>query len=262
MVTIITATHGANNGTTLMHEAGPSDWREASVVSIAVETPTVKSFTFAFGTPIRHLPGQHYEIRLTGENGYQAARLYSAASVAAGDNHLQLTIALLPGGEISPYMHDQVRPGDKVEIRGPLGKFFVWRPDAPEPVLLVGGGSGVVPLRCMMQAHQAAHSAAAMKLVYSARSYEEIIYKPELLGNADTTITISGETPAGWAGMKGRISPVLLQRSIDELGSNTVCYVCGATPFVEAMADVLVQLGVPPARIKTERFGAAATSSR
>src|SRR5258708_5925634 len=146
-------------------EADPSAWQEAVLIDIVNETPTVKTFLFEFQSPIEHLPGQHYEIRLTGENGYQAARLYSAASIPRGDKRLELTIMLIPGGEVSPYMHDQIRPGDSVEIRGPLGRFFVWHPEQTDPVLLVGGGSGVVPLRCMLSAHQRANSSAPMHLV-------------------------------------------------------------------------------------------------
>ncbi|HYH74959.1 MAG TPA: FAD-binding oxidoreductase, partial [Candidatus Saccharimonadales bacterium] len=126
-----------------------STWHEATVTSITDETPTVKSFVFTLPQPAVHLAGQHYEIRLTAADGYQAARLYSAASLGTGDNALELTIALLPDGEVSPYLHEVLAIGDQVEIRGPLGKFFVWRPEDTQPVLLIGGGSGIVPMRCI-----------------------------------------------------------------------------------------------------------------
>jgi ferredoxin-NADP reductase len=208
------------------------------------------------------VPGQHYEIRLTSEDGYQAARLYSAASVAVGEKTLELTIALLPGGEVSPYMHEQARTGDQIELRGPLGKFFVWKADAPDPVLLIGGGSGVVPLRCMLQAHQLTGSRGPMRLVYSARSYDEIIYKSELLHNRSVAITLTGDAPADWLGGRGRVDTHLLSRELQALPTTPLCYICGATPFVEAMADMLLSLGVPPVRILTERFGATAPTVR
>ena len=245
-----------------MSDVDPSAWREATITAITDETPTVKTFTFSFSSPIIHLPGQHYEIRLTSEDGYQAARLYSAASIATGDSTLQLTVALLPGGEVSPYLHDQARVGDKVEIRGPLGKFFVWRPDIPDPVLLVGGGSGVVPLRCMLASHRESGALAPMHLLYSARSFAEIIYKRELVGQTNVYITLTGDTPVEWQGGRGRLDAAVLGQALHALPTAPICYICGATPFVEAMANILLDLGVPAARIKAERFGATAPTSR
>ncbi len=233
----------------------PSQWRVATVKEIRTETPTVKTFAFEFASAVAHLAGQHYEIRLTSDDGYQAARLYSAASCARGDNRLELTVAYLQGGEISPYLHESVSVGDQLEIRGPLGRFFVWQPDMLDPVLLVGGGSGVVPLRCILQAHALAKSAAPTQLLYSARSFDEIIYKPELLHIDNAIITLTDSKPDDWAGETGRISERHIEKALHALPSTPIVYICGRTPFVEAIANLLVGMGVSPARIKAERFG-------
>lgn len=240
----------------------PSEWFTATITKIVQETPTVKTFQFAMPHPVKHQAGQHYEIRLTAPDGYQAARLYSAASVATGDNHLELTVALLPNGEVSPYMHQVAEVGTQVEIRGPLGKFFVWDPTITAPVLLVAGGSGVVPMRCILEAYHRSQATTPIHLLYSARTYSEIIYKNELLRShplADhTTITITDEHPAGWHGKTSRIDQTMLQEMLAGLPANPICYLCGTTPFVEAMATTLIALGVPAEQIKAERFGATA----
>ncbi len=237
-----------------------SEWRAATVTAIKGETPTVKTFTFDMPHLVNHLAGQHYEIRLTAPDGYQAARLYSAASPARGDRQLELTVALLPNGEVSPYLHHNVQVGDQLELRGPLGKFFVWTPDITAPVLLLAGGSGVVPMRCIMQAHALAQATTPYRLIYGARSFDEIIYKPDLLRNPSVTITLD-TTPKDWQGSAGRITPAMLQAEINKLPATPLCFVCGTTPFVEAMANNLVSLGIPPEYIKAERFGATATPS-
>lgn len=249
---------GGSSDTTPM--SNPSTWRVAAIAAIRNETPTVKTFGFTFADSINHLAGQHYEIRLTSADGYHAARLYSAASVADGSNLLELTVALLPGGEVSPYLHGQAHIGDQVEIRGPLGKFFVWEATVPDAVLLIGGGSGVVPLRCMIMSHRRSTARSPMHLLYSARSYEEIIYKSDLINDPNVDITLTGSAPAEWQGERGRIDQTVLGHELGKLPTMPLCYVCGATPFVEAIADMLLSLGVPPARIRTERFGAAVTS--
>src|SRR6266446_211296 len=145
----------------------PSDWRVGTVTQIIPEAMGLRSYTFSFDAPVKHDAGQHYEIRLTAEDGYQAARLYSAAMPANGSsNMLQLTIALMPHGEVSSYIFNKLKPGEQVEIRGPLGRDFIWTPKPENPVLLVGGGTGVIPLRCMRLAHQYAASLVPMKLLY------------------------------------------------------------------------------------------------
>lgn len=251
MATTTTATPGVKNAMIPTSSA----WVPARIVAIVSETPTVKTFTFELPHPVTHLAGQHYEIRLTAPNGYQAARLYSAASAAANDNRLQLTIQLLEGGEVSPYMHHGTKVGDAIELRGPLGKFFVWDPAATAPVLLVAGGSGVVPMRCILQAHRSAKSATPLQLLYGARTYDDIIYKPELLNTPEVTIALSDSQPKGWPGLSGRINQAALQAVLAKLPALPICYLCGATPFVEAMATVIITAGVPAANIKAERFG-------
>lgn len=232
-----------------------SEWVAATIAAIADETPTVKTFTFELPRPITHLAGQHYEIRLTAPDGYQAARLYSAASAATGDNRLQLTIQLLAGGEVSPYMHHNAQVGDQVELRGPLGKFFIWKPEPAMPFLLIAGGSGVVPMRCIMQAYAQAQATAPFHLLYGARTYDDIIYKSELLNSPNVTIALSDSQPNGWTGYRGRIDPALIRSTLAQFSAPPTCYLCGATAFVEAMADTIVACGIPAGYIKAERYG-------
>lgn len=231
-----------------------SSWQIAKVADIKEETPTIKTFTFEMPTSVNHNAGQHYEIRLTSSDGYQAARLYSAASYKKRTKLLELTIELMPDGEVSPYMFNRVRAGDKIEIRGPLGKFFVWNEQIKTPVLLIGGGSGVVPMRCILQAHRQASSAATVKLLYSARSEKDIIYGDELTKDRRAAVTLTNPTDS-WTGNKGRIDQNLIKETIGELADTPICFVCGSNQFVEAMINLLLSEGVPPSQIKAERFG-------
>ncbi len=179
MATITMETLGVNSVTTPTIK--PTDWRLATVTRIRTEAPGLRSYTFEFESPISHDAGQHYEIRLTAEDGYQAARLYSAAMPANGTGHtLELTVALMPHGEVSTYLFNQVTSGTKLELRGPLGRYFVWEPHQTEPILLVGGGVGVAPLRAIRLAHQQACADCPIRLLYSARSYADMAYKYEL----------------------------------------------------------------------------------
>lgn len=230
-------------------------WRTATVVALRDEAQNVRTFTFRFDEPVVHLPGQHYELRLTAENGYQAARLYSAASVATSAGHeLELTIMRLEHGEISPYLFDHAEVGTQIELRGPLGKYFVWETTDARPTLLIGGGTGVVPLRAMLQAHEGHNS--PMELLYSARSLEHVVYKGELLDNPAVRIALSDEAPADWPGYTRRIDSAILADMLGHFAELPRVYVCGPTPMVEAVADGLVALGVPAEQILTERFGA------
>ena len=233
-----------------------STWHEAIVRDVIIETPYVKTFVVELPHAVVHEAGQHYEIRLTSEDGYQAARLYSAASAANGSKLLQLTVAYLADGEVSPYLHEHIEVGDSFEVRGPLGRYFTWTPDITTPVLLLGGGSGVVPMRCMLMERAQAGATTPMKLLYSARSFENIIYQNELMNSKDVTITLSDSRPSNWRGESGRIDQVMLSRILSTLPASPLCYICGATPFVEAIANQLLALGVPAAQIKAERFGA------
>lgn len=235
-----------------------STWFVATVKAIRPETSNVKTIVFEAPHEIEHHAGQHYEIRLTAPDGYQAARLYSAASAAHKTRELELTVALVPTGEVSPYLCMKLKAGDQVELRGPLGKSFIWDPTMPEPVLLIAGGSGVVPMRCIIQAHQLAKSTTPIHLLYGARSEADIIYLTELtatLPNITITFVLSDSWPENWAGPTGYITKELLQEALHKFTVPPRTYICGVTPFVESMADKLVALNLSPSLIRAERFG-------
>jgi ferredoxin-NADP reductase len=196
-----------------------------------------------------HLPGQHYDVRLTAPDGYRAQRSYSVASSPLDEGEIELTIDLLDGGEVSPYFHQVVVEGDQVEVRGPFASYFVWRGE--QPVLLVGGGSGVVPLMAMLRHRRRAMPELEMRLVYSARTAEELIYADELGG--ETTVTLTRGAPEGWNGATGRIDAELLgPLAFPAAGP---AFVCGSNGFVERAAELLMDQGYAPERIRTERFG-------
>jgi ferredoxin-NADP reductase len=207
-----------------------------------------------------HRAGQHVDVRLTAEDGYAAQRSYSIAS-APGSDRVELTVVRIEDGEVSPYLATDAEVGDQLELRGPIGGWFVWDgTDGVTPILLVAGGSGVVPLMAMMRHHANIDASAAMQLVYSSRTEADVIYRDELAalssgGRRAVTITLTRETSTAWAGRRGRVDKEMLS----ELGwppeVGPQCYVCGPTPFVEAVADALVSLGHDPGRIRTERFG-------
>jgi ferredoxin-NADP reductase len=206
-----------------------------------------------------HLAGQHVDVRLTAEDGYQAQRSYSIAS-GPEDPHLALTVERIEDGEVSPYLTDELRPGDELEMRGPIGGYFVWREGLGGPLLLVGGGSGVVPLRAMLRHHRAVRSGVPARLLYSARSLDEVIYRDELTGPAadggvDVRITLTRERPEGWTGYGRRIDAELLGEVAWPAAEMPLAYVCGPTGMVEAAAGALVALGHDAGRIRTERFG-------
>jgi ferredoxin-NADP reductase len=228
----------------------PGRWQIATVVSIRPETPHVKSYRLELPMWMPHLPGQHYDVRLTAPDGYQAQRSYSIASSPLDEGVIELTIDRLLDGEVSPYFHDVVEPGDQVEVRGPFASYFVWRGTEPGPVVLVGGGSGVVPLMAMLRHRRRAMPEAAMRLVYSARTGDDVIYADEL--GDDAVLTFTREPPAGWGGHTGRIDAALVRESA--AGAMTA-YVCGSNGFVEAASRLLVDAGLAPEWIRTERFG-------
>lgn len=231
-----------------------NDWFVATVKEIIEETSNVKSFRFEAPHPLTHQAGQHYELRLTAENGYQAARLYSAATPGTGTKVLELTIMDVPDGEVSLFVTTELQEGDEVEIRGPFGKFFVWTAEETRPVLLIGGGGGVVPMHAILSSHQQSGSTSPMKLLYSTRHFDDIIYRDEFIASADVTITLTKEAPAHWMGLTGRINEQMIKTIIEGLDS-PLCYICGMSPFVDAASDALVALNIPAADIKTERFG-------
>ena len=195
-----------------------------------------------------HLPGQHYDVRLTAPDGYRAQRSYSVASSPLDEGEVELTIDRLDDGEVSPYFHDVVVEGDKVEVRGPFASYFVWRGEAP--VLLVGGGSGVVPLMCMLRHRRRTMPELPMRLVYSVRSGEDLLYADEL--GDDALLTFTREAPPGWAGHTGRIDSALIAGALDDA---QLAFVCGSNGFVEAASRLLLGAGLSPRRVRTERFG-------
>jgi ferredoxin-NADP reductase len=248
-----TATRGKKNAT-VTSSRNLNEWFVAVVARIVEESPMVKSFFFTVPFTLTHKAGQHYELRLTAENGYQAARLYSAAAPATNSTELELSIMDVKGGEVSPYITEQLKVGDEVEIRGPFGKFFTWQPEVTRPVLLIGGGSGVVPLRSIYKAHADSTTKVPMRLLYSARHYDDILYKNEFVDNPDVFITLTQETSTEWQGSRGRISLEMVAENLKGL-ENPICFICGMSPFVDAASSFLLEQGIPASDIKTERFG-------
>lgn len=195
-----------------------------------------------------HLPGQHYDVRLTAPDGYRAQRSYSIASSPLDEGEIELTIDLLEDGEVSPYFHEVVVEGDEVEVRGPFASYFVWRGESP--VLLVGGGSGVVPLMAMMRHRRRSMPELQMKLIYSARTAEELIYTDEL--DSDVLVTLTREASGSWSGRRGRIDVELIAQAASEA---RIVFVCGSDGFVEAASRLALDAGFDPHTIRTERFG-------
>jgi ferredoxin-NADP reductase len=229
------------------------------VVELVDETPRVRSIVLEPPAWPGHRAGQHVDVRLTAEDGYQAQRSYSIAS-APEDGYLVLTVERLEDGEVSPYLVNELCPGDELELSGPIGGYFLWEQSLGGPLLLVAGGSGVVPLRAMLRHHRAIESRVPVRLLYSARSLEEVVYHDELMRMAaydeiDIRFTLTRTRPEGWRGYKRRIDRELLDDVAWPARERPLAYVCGPTGFVEAAASALVELGHEPARIRTERFG-------
>jgi ferredoxin-NADP reductase len=233
-------------------------WRVAEVVDVLTETPRVKTIAFDVPGWPGHRPGQHVDVRLTAEDGYQAQRSYSIGSAPDG-TRIELTVERLDDGEVSPYLTDELRPGDRIELRGPVGGYFVWEPVQGGPLLLVAGGSGVVPLMAMIRARDAAASDADTRLLLSSRAWDDVIYRDELegLGGGGLTVihTLTRAQPPGWEGYARRVDVDMLAEVGPSPGERPHAYICGPTPFVEAAAQALVQLGHEPQMVKTERFG-------
>jgi ferredoxin-NADP reductase len=239
---------------TPVEQRAPGRWQIATVTSIKRETPHVKSFRLQLPMWMPHLPGQHYDVRLTAPDGYRAQRSYSVASSPLDEGEIELTIDRLEDGEVSPYFHDVVVEGDRVEVRGPFTSYFVWRGEAP--ALLVGGGSGVVPLMAMLRHRRRTMPELAMRLIYSVRSAEDVIYMDEL--GDDAVLTFTRQPPDGWAGHTGRIDAGLIDEASSESGpafASGTAFVCGSNGFVETAVGLLLEAGFDPTRIRTERFG-------
>jgi ferredoxin-NADP reductase len=237
---------------------GRLTWRVADVVSAVAETASARTLVLAVPGWAGHLPGQHVDLRLTAADGYSTQRSFSIANAAAG-SRVELTVQRVAGGEVSTYLVDEVRAGDQIELRGPVGGYFVWRPGWTDPVLLLAGGSGIVPLMAIARVRAAA-PAVPMRLVYSVRRADDVIYAAELRRRAAedglaVTYAYTRAAPAGWTGRAGRVDAVLLAEAGWPAEARPLCYVCGPTAFVEAIADLLVAAGHSPNRVRTERFG-------
>ena len=235
-------------------------WRIGEVVETRPEAPHAKSIILEVPGWEGHKAGQHMDVRLTAEDGYQAQRSYSIAS-APEDGRLALVVERLEDGEVSPYLTDELRVGDKLELRGPIGGWFTWEARDGGPLLLVAGGSGIAPLMAMIRHRAAARSEAPTRLLYSSRSREDTIYVEEFdrLAAEDAALevihTLTRSQPPGWTGYSRRIDREMLDAVAPSPQERPLAFVCGPTPLVETVATVLVELGHDPARVKTERFG-------
>jgi ferredoxin-NADP reductase len=235
-------------------------WRIAEVVETSPDTSRTKSLFLEIPGWEGHRAGQHLDVRLTAEDGYQAQRSYSIAS-APEDGRIELLVERLDDGEVSPYLTDELRVGDGLELRGPIGGWFAWEAREGGPLLLVAGGSGIAPLMAMIRHRRAKGNDAPVRLLFSSRSYEEIIFRDELeqLAAGDETLeiihTLTRSTPPGWEGYDRRIDEEMLGEVAFSPEERPLAFVCGPTPLVEAVATDLVGLGHDPARVKTERFG-------
>ena len=236
------------------------EWQFAQVRDIVAETHRVKSVMLQPANWTGHLPGQHVDIRLTAEDGYQAQRSYSIASPPE-DKLLMVTVERVEDGEVSPYLLDELRVGDRLELRGPVARHFVWTSGLRGPLCLIAGGTGITPLMSMLRHRDRSSSCTPTVLIYSTRSLADIVYREELDGMArsgdhlDVTYALSREQPKDWVGHRGRIDRQLLAASCFPPAQNPAIYVCGPTAFVESVSGFLVELGFDPLSIKTERFG-------
>jgi ferredoxin-NADP reductase len=241
------------------------DWQLATVAAVRDETPTVRSFTLALPGWPGHRPGQHVDLRLTAEDGYSVERSYSIASEPERAGEVDITVERIEGGEVSAFLHEVVVPGDRLELRGPIGGYFVWEAPLGGPLLLVAGGSGVVPLMAMIRHRARTASTARARLLFSSRGPEEVIYRDELdrlaaAGDGFEVVhTLTRRQPDGWTGYARRVDEAMLAEVLEPLGAATRAYACGPTALVETVANALVRLGLPPDRIRTERFGPTGT---
>ena len=239
-------------------------WQLATVTAIRDETPTVRTFTLGLPGWSGHRAGQHVDLRLTAADGYSVERSYSIASEPEQAAEVDITVERIEGGEVSPFLHEVVVPGDRLEVRGPIGGYFVWEAALGGPLLLVAGGSGVVPLMAMARHRARTGMTIPARLLFSSRGFDEIIYREELdrLAAGDgfgVSHTLTRQQPPGWTGYARRIDEQMLGEVLEPLGTATRAYACGPTALVEVAANALVRLGLPPDRIRTERFGPTGT---
>jgi ferredoxin-NADP reductase len=239
---------------------GRLNWKVAEVVELIDETPRVRSIVLDVAEWPGHRPGQHVDVRLTAEDGYQAQRSYSIAS-APEDGRLKLTVERLSDGEVSPYLVNELRPGDTIELRGPIGGYFVWEAGMGGPLLLVAGGSGIVPLMAMLRHRAASGAVVPARLIYSSRTWDDILFREELGRLAarpdgpEVIHTLTRTQPPQWKGYARRVDAQMLADVAWPPSMTPVTFICGPTPFVEAVSRALVLLGHEGERIKTERFG-------
>jgi ferredoxin-NADP reductase len=237
------------------------DWQLATITAIRQDTPRVRSFTLALPDWTSHRPGQHYDLRLTAADDYSVQRSYSIASGPEREGEIEITVERVADGEISPFLHDVAVVGDRIEVRGPIGGYFVWQAALGGPLLLIAGGSGIVPLMAMIRHRAVASPRPATRLLYSSRTPDDIIYADELRELAsrsdglEVIHTLTRSQPAGWTGYTRRIDDEMLREVRRPLGDAPLVFICGPTPLVEGAANGLVRIGVPPLRIRTERFG-------
>jgi ferredoxin-NADP reductase len=229
-------------------QRAPGRWQVGTVAAVKRETPRTKSFFIELPMWMPHLPGQHYDVRLTAPDGYVAERSYSIASSPLDRGQIELTIDLLDEGEVSSYFHEVVEAGDKVELRGPFASYFVWR--GQSPVLLIGGGSGVVPLMAMLRHKRRTMPDLPMRLIYSIRSPDDVIFDDEL--GDETVLTYTRSAPDGWSGHTGRIDAAMVAA---EWSPGSTVFICGSNGFVESAGQFAMEAGAEPDRILTERFG-------
>lgn len=239
---------------------GRLNWIVAEVVALIEETPRVRSVVLDCPGWPGHLPGQHIDVRLTAEDGYQAQRSYSIATPPDGER-ITITVEIVEDGEVSPYLFEGLEIGDRFEIRGPIGGYFVWDPSRGGPLALIGGGSGVVPLVAMLRLHRATGSDIPVRFLGSSRTADDIIYRAELEELASTVDsvrvvhTLTRSHPEDWRGPTRRVDRAMIEEHVPAARERPLHYVCGPTGFVETVATVLVELGHEPERVRTERFG-------
>ena len=236
-------------------------WRVGRVVVLRDETATARTITLHVPDWPGHVAGQHVDIRLTAPDGYSAVRSYSIASAPNNEGRVELTVERLPNGEVSPYLTQELRVDDRLELRGPIGGWFVWRPQQTEPVQLAAGGSGIVPLMAMIRSRAAAGSTAPFRLLYSVREPGAVLYRDELqeLSDGDNGVSLAyaytRAVPQNWVGRPDRINAALVASTIWPSKCGPTCYVCGPTSFVESATGLLTASAISPDKIRTERFG-------
>lgn len=236
-------------------------WLTATVTDLRAETDAAKSIAFSVPGWPGHLAGQHIDLRLTADDGYVAQRSFSLASPAGDSTTIEITVQRVAEGEVSPFLLEELRIGDQLELRGPIGGYFAWSPPSIRPLMLIAGGSGVVPLMSMLRTRQSARDSGRACLLYSSRSFDQILYRTEfeqlstLSGAPAIVHTLTRGTPAGWTGEHGRVDKTMLARHAIAAIDEPDTFVCGPTPFVEAVADHLLSLGHAEGKIRTERFG-------